>query len=225
MSAREALCTAMSRCPLIAILRGIEPHEVEEIGAALIRAGISMIEVPLNSPEPLISIERLARRFGNDALIGAGTVLDAQQARDVRQAGGRLIVSPNTNPSVIGCAAEAGMIALPGYFTPTEALAALGSGAHGLKLFPAEGASPGMLKAQRAVLPREVPLFVVGGMTPANLAPWLTSGANGFGLGSALYRPGSTAAEVEAVATRFTASLRSISRQRPQKSASGGSAR
>lgn len=207
MIARDLLSAAMAHCPLIAILRGIQPHEAEKIGATLIAAGVTIIEVPLNSPDPLLSIERLARRFGNDAVIGAGTVLQEKHVRDVSEAGGRLIVSPNTNVSVIAAGHERGMISLPGYFTPSEAFWALRAGATGLKLFPAEGASPAVLRAQRAVLPRDVPILAVGGINPENLGSWRAAGADGFGLGSALYRPGSTAAEVEIRVKTFIAAL------------------
>jgi 2-dehydro-3-deoxyphosphogalactonate aldolase len=197
----------MARCPLVAILRGVQPDEVEAIAAALIDAGFAMIEVPLNSPDPLTSIERLAHRFGDDALIGAGTVIETGQVRAVREAGGQLIVSPNSDAQVIAASAEAGMVSLPGYFTPSEGFAALKAGATGLKLFPAEAASPAVLKAQRAVLPRETPVLVVGGITPDNMAPWREAGADGFGLGSALYKPGRSAAEVGAQAAKFVAAI------------------
>jgi 2-dehydro-3-deoxyphosphogalactonate aldolase len=208
MTVRETLRAAMTHCPLVAILRGIAPHEVLGIADALIEAGFAMIEVPLNSPDPLASIEALAGRFGEDALIGAGTVLDAAQVLSVREAGGRLIVSPNTDIAVIAASAEAGMVTLPGYFTPSEGFAALKAGATGLKLFPAEAATPAVLKAQRAVLPRDVPVLVVGSITPDDMHPWREAGADGFGLGSALYKPGRTAAEVGAAARAFVAALR-----------------
>lgn len=207
MTARETLAAAMARCPLVAILRGVQPDEVEAIAAALIDAGFAMIEVPLNSPDPLTSIERLAHRFGDDALIGAGTVIETGQVRAVREAGGQLIVSPNSDAQVIAASAEAAMVSLPGYFTPSEGFAALKAGATGLKLFPAEAASPAVLKAQRAVLPRETPVLVVGGITPDNMAPWREAGADGFGLGSALYKPGRSAAEVGAQAAKFVAAI------------------
>ena len=207
MTAREMLADAMARCPLVAILRGVRPDEVEGIADALVEAGFAMIEVPLNSPDPLASIERLARRFGDDVLVGAGTVLDAGQALSVREAGGRLIVSPNTDVEVIAASAAAGMVSLPGYFTPSEGFAALKAGATGLKLFPAEAATPAVLKAQRAVLPRDVPVLVVGGIGPDTMAPWRAVGADGFGLGSALYKPGRSAAEVGAAARAFVAGL------------------
>lgn len=181
---------AMTRCPLVAILRGVRPEEIEGVADALVEAGFSMIEIPLNSPDPLASIGRIAHRYGDDVLIGAGTVLSVDQVEAVRGAGGRLIVSPNTNIDVIAASAAAGLVSLPGYFTPSEAFAAIGAGASGLKLFPAEAATPTVLRAQRAVLPREIAVLVVGGITPETMAPWLASGAQGFGLGSALYRPG-----------------------------------
>jgi 2-dehydro-3-deoxyphosphogalactonate aldolase len=208
MTAKETLAAAMVRCPLVAILRGVQPDEVEAITAALIDAGLSMIEVPLNSPDPLASIERLARRFGDAALIGAGTVLDTSQVRAVRDAGGQLIVSPNIDTAVIAAAAEAGMVTLPGYFTPSEAFAALRAGATGLKLFPAEAASPAVLKAQRAVLPRDTPVLVVGGIAPDNMAPWQAAGANGFGIGSSLYAPGRSPVAVGEAAQRFVTAMR-----------------
>jgi len=208
MTAKETLAAAMARCPLVAILRGIEPHEVEEVTGALIDTGFSMIEVPLNSPDPLTSIERLARRFGDEALIGAGTVLDVGQVRSVHEAGGRLIVSPNTDTAVIAASAAADLVSLPGYFTPSEAFAALKAGATGLKLFPAEAAAPAVVKAQRAVLPRDVPLLVVGGVTPDTMAPWRDAGANGFGIGSALYTPGRAPVAVHEAAAKFIAAVR-----------------
>jgi 2-dehydro-3-deoxyphosphogalactonate aldolase len=201
----------MERCPLVAILRGVQPHEVEEIGSALIAAGISMIEVPLNSPDPFSSIERLARRFRDNALIGAGTVLNANQVRDVSEAGGQLIVSPNLDNGVIVATAHARMVSLAGYFTPTEGFAALEAGATGLKLFPAEAASPAMLRAQRAVLPRDVPVFVVGGIDARILGAWRDAGADGFGLGSALYRPGRAPADVMMRAASFVSAVKTWS--------------
>lgn len=195
MSAHETFQHHFSACPLVAIIRGITPDEVEGIGEALFEAGIRIIEVPLNSPNPLSSIERLARRVGEHALVGAGTVLDPAQVAQVKDAGGQLVVSPNTNPAVIEATIAAGMVSCPGYFTPTEAFGALAAGAHGLKLFPAEATTPAVVKAQRAVLPKDVPLLVVGGVTIDTAASWLDAGANGFGLGSALYKPGQSAKE------------------------------
>ena len=188
--------TAFARCPLVAILRGVRPDEVEPIGDALVEAGFTLIEVPMNSPDPLGSIGRLARRLEGKALVGAGTVLTPDQVDAVQQAGGQLIISPNSNLSVIARSAEAGLISMPGYFTPTEAFAAVQAGASALKLFPAEAATPTVLKAQRAVLPKELPVLAVGGINPGNMGPWVAAGADGFGLGSALYKPGATAAQV-----------------------------
>ncbi|HEU4961919.1 MAG TPA: 2-dehydro-3-deoxy-6-phosphogalactonate aldolase [Sphingomonas sp.] len=210
MTAKEMLAGAMARCPLVAILRGVRPDDVEAIGDTLVEAGFAMIEVPLNSPDPLTSIERLARRFGDEVLIGAGTVLETGQVRSVREMGGRLIVSPNSDTDVVAASAAAGLVSLPGYFSPSEGFAALKAGATGLKLFPAEAASPAVLKAQRAVLPRDVPVLVVGGVAPETMAPWRAVGADGFGLGSALYRPGASAAEVGAAARAFVAAWRAL---------------
>lgn len=204
-----SFAAAMAACPLVAILRRVRPDEVVGIGKALVSAGFRIVEVPLNSPEPLESIRRLATAVGDRALVGAGTVLDAGQVADVQAAGGRLVVSPSVDAEVIRATVAAGLVSLPGYQTPSEAFAALKAGAHGLKLFPAEAASPAVLKAQRAVLPREVPVLVVGGVTPGSMGPWLAAGADGFGLGSALYRPGQTAAEVRGQAEDFMRALRS----------------
>lgn len=195
--------TAFARCPLVAILRGVRPDEVEPIGDALVAAGFTLIEVPMNSPDPLDSIGRLARRLEGQALVGAGTVLTPDQVRAVQQVGGRLIISPNSDLSVIAQSAQAGLVSMPGYFTPTEAFAAVQAGASALKLFPAEAATPAVLKAQRAVLPKDLPILVVGGINPDNMAPWVAAGANGFGLGSALYKPGATAAQVGKAAQAF----------------------
>jgi 2-dehydro-3-deoxyphosphogalactonate aldolase len=193
--------------PLVAIIRGVQPSEVEGIGEALIRAGIRIIEVPLNSPDPLSSISRLARSFGRDATIGGGTVLTAQQVREVADAGGQIVVSPNSNPDVIRRTVDAGLVSAPGFFTPSEGFLALEAGAHALKLFPAEAASPAMVKAQRAVLPGNLTVIVVGGITPSSMAAYLEAGASGFGLGSALYRPGSAPVEVAARARDFISAL------------------
>ncbi|WP_257557803.1 2-dehydro-3-deoxy-6-phosphogalactonate aldolase [Sphingobium sp. CFD-2] len=194
---------AFSQLPLVAILRGIRPDEVEAAADALVEAGFRLIEVPLNSPDPLLSIERLARRVGDAAIVGAGTVLTVDQVAQVQDAGGAMVVSPNTDIAVIAETAKRGMVSLPGYFTPSEAFAALAAGASGLKLFPAEAATPAVVKAQRAVLPKEVPLLVVGGITPTNMEPWRQAGADGFGLGSALYRIGATTEEIAASARAF----------------------
>jgi 2-dehydro-3-deoxyphosphogalactonate aldolase len=207
MNHPERFAAHLAQCPLVAILRGLTPDEAEPVGEALVEAGFRLIEVPLNSPQPLESIARLAARFGEVATIGAGTVTTAAQVAEVREAGGTLIVSPHTDEHVIAASAAAGMVSLPGFLTPSEAFAALGAGAHALKLFPAEAASPAVLKAQRAVLPREVPILPVGGIEPGKMALWLAAGADGFGLGSALYRPGMTAPEVSERARQFVATL------------------
>lgn len=201
---------AFTVMPLVAILRGVKPDEVEAIGDALVGAGFTLIEVPLNSPDPFESIARLARSHGDAAMIGAGTVLSVEDVRHVRDAGGRMVISPNTNIDVIAATAAAGLASLPGYFTPSEAFAALAAGATALKLFPAEAASPAVLKAQRAVLPREVPVLAVGGVAPGSMAPWRAAGADGFGLGSALYKAGASAAEVGASARAFVTAWRSL---------------
>ena len=195
MSASELLHRYLDACPLVAIIRGVTPGEAEAIGEAIHEAGIRIIEVPLNSPDPLQSIERLAKRFGDEMLVGAGTVLEPGDVGRVWDAGGRLIVSPETNVEVIAATAAIDLVSSPGYFTPSEAFAAIRAGATALKLFPAEAASPAMLKAQLAVIPKDVPILVVGGIKPDNMRPWLEAGATGFGLGGGLYQPGQTAAE------------------------------
>lgn len=194
---------AFADCPLVAILRGVMPDEVEPIGEALVEAGFRLIEIPLNSPRPCESIARLARLLQARAVIGAGTVLMPREVAEVIAAGGRLIVSPNSDAAVIAATVEAGLTSLPGYFTPSEAVAAIAAGAHGLKLFPAEGASPAMLKAHAAVLPPAIPRLVVGGISPQDMAAWIAAGAAGFGIGSALYRPGMDAHEVRRRAGLF----------------------
>jgi 2-dehydro-3-deoxyphosphogalactonate aldolase len=208
--AAELFARHFAACPLVAVLRGLTPAEAPAVADALVEAGITLIEVPLNSPEPLESIALLARRYGDTAVIGAGTVLTTEHVARVVDAGGTLIVSPNTDTDVIRASIAAGMISLPGYFTPSEGFAALGAGAHGLKLFPAEGASPAFLKAQRAVLPRAMPVLAVGGITPDTMAPWRAAGADGFGLGSNLYRAGKPAADVAADARRFVSAVRDL---------------
>jgi 2-dehydro-3-deoxyphosphogalactonate aldolase len=194
-------------CPLIAILRGVTPDEAEAIGEALVEGGIRIVEVPLNSPDALGSIARLSARLEGRAMVGAGTVLRADQVDPIRAAGGQLIVSPSTNAAVIAATVAAGMVSCPGYFTPSEAFAALDAGAHALKLFPAEAASPAVVRAQRAVLPKDVRLIVVGGVGPDTMGPWLAAGADGFGLGSGIYRPGQTPADTLEKARAFQAGL------------------
>lgn len=199
--------TALQTCPLVAILRGITPDEAADVGRALVAAGFHLIEVPLNSPQPFDSIARLVEAVGDRAMIGAGTVTDVADVARVAAAGGQLMVAPNCDPAVIRAACAAGLATAPGIFTPTEAFAAIAAGAHALKLFPAEALAPGTLKAMRAVLPAAMPVLVVGGITPASMAPWRAAGAAGFGLGSALYQPGLSAAEVGARAQAFVAAL------------------
>jgi len=193
----------LDRCPLIAILRGIRADEAEAVCASLEQAGIVIVEVPLNSPDPLASIARLAARFGDRMLIGAGTVLTPAQVDDVAAAGGRLIVAPNADAAVVRRAKHHGLFAAPGFFTPTEAFAMLAAGADALKLFPAEAASPAVLKALRAVLPKDTLVLPVGGIDAGNMAPWREAGAAGFGIGSAIYKPGDTPAIVAAKATKL----------------------
>lgn len=197
----------LARCPLVAILRGVTPDEAVPIGEALVAAGILVIEVPLNSPEPIESIRRLADRLGGEALIGAGTVLDPADCARIAAAGGRLVVTPHADPEVVRAAKAAGMVAVPGFFTPAEAFALLKAGADALKLFPAEAASPAMLKAMLAVLPKGTPVLPVGGIEAGNMAPWRAAGAAGFGIGGAIYRPGDTATIVAAKAKALLGGL------------------
>ena len=182
---------------LIAILRGVEPHEVLDICNLLVQIGFSKIEVPLNSPNALKSIEILAKAMGQDVTIGAGTVLSAQDVMDVKGAGGTLIVSPDCNTDVIDATIANGMESWPGIATATEAFTAIRHGATGLKLFPGIALKPEGLAALKAVLPKHVPVYPVGGAGPANFADWFKAGANGFGIGSALYKPGLSAEEVK----------------------------
>ncbi len=177
----------LEELPLVAILRGLRPDEAEPVGDALVEAGFRILEVPLNSPEPMASIERLAKRFPH-CLVGAGTVLHASDVARVAAAGGELVVAPNFDAGVVAAARRAGLLAIPGVATPTEAFAALAAGARCLKLFPAESIGPAVVRAWRAVLPADVPLLPVGGITPERMREYLEAGASGFGLGSALYR-------------------------------------
>jgi 2-dehydro-3-deoxyphosphogalactonate aldolase len=202
-----AFADARAACPLVAILRGIRPDECLEIGRALSQAGFTIIEVPLNSPEPFESIALLARELGEQALVGAGTVTSTQQVAEVAQSGGRLIVMPHADAKVVVEAKALRLTALPGFSTPTEAFAMLEAGADGLKLFPAEANPPKVLKALRAVLPKDVPVVPVGSISVENMGEYWAAGANGFGLGSALYKPGATAAQVGKNAAKFRAAM------------------
>jgi 2-dehydro-3-deoxyphosphogalactonate aldolase len=204
LPAADRLAQALAQRPLVAILRGLTPAEAPAIGRVLVERGWSMIEVPLNSPQPLRSITMLAAAHPQ-ALIGAGTVLTAAQVRDVHAAGGRLVVAPNFDVAVVRQALELGLVCLPGVATPSEAFSALAAGATGLKLFPAETIGPAGLKAWRAVLPPPTVLLPVGGVAPETLAAWVAAGASGAGLGSALYQPGQDAATVARQAERFVA--------------------
>ena len=210
MTIRDRFEAAFAACPLVAILRGLTPDEAPAIGDALVDAGFTLIEVPLNSPDPLRSIAILADRLAGRALVGAGTVLTTAQVEAVGAAGGTLVVSPNTDPAVIRATVAAGLIALPGYQTPTEAFAALAAGATALKLFPADVATPNALKAHLAVLPTGTRVLAVGGVAPDSLAGWRQAGADGFGLGSNLYRPGKASDAVGRDAGAFVAALRRL---------------
>jgi 2-dehydro-3-deoxyphosphogalactonate aldolase len=193
----------LSPTPLVAILRGVTPDETDSIAAVIVEAGFGAIEVPLNSPDPLVSIEIIARLFGDKVLVGAGTVLEPHEVDDVAAAGGRLVVAPNADRAVIERAAKLELVALPGVATMTEAFAALKAGASGLKLFPGEAIPPEVVRAWRSVLPKATPLFPVGGVTPERIAPYRRAGANGFGIGSALYKPGVSAEAVGRAARAF----------------------
>nr|WP_314563807.1 2-dehydro-3-deoxy-6-phosphogalactonate aldolase [uncultured Pseudomonas sp.] len=196
--------------PLIAILRGVTPDEIVAVGRALYDAGFRVIEIPLNSPQPFESIRRLTAELGESCLIGAGTVLTEAQVAEVDAAGGRLIVSPNANLAVIRASKAAGLVSAPGVATPSEGFAALDVGADSLKLFPAEQLGPAVVKAWRAVFPKALALLPVGGITPDNMGPYVAAGANGFGLGSALYKPGLNAAQVSANAQAFAAGWQAV---------------
>jgi 2-dehydro-3-deoxyphosphogalactonate aldolase len=197
----------LARCPLIPILRGVKPDEVEAIAAGLEAAGIPIVEVPLNSPQPLDSIARLARSFGDRMLVGAGTVMTPAQVAETAAAGARLIVTPHADAAVTRAAKQHGQLAMPGFFTPAEAFAMLAAGADALKLFPAEAASAAVLRALRAVFPPGTMVLPVGGIDAASIPGWRAAGAAGFGIGSAIYRPGDSAATVAARARTLLASV------------------
>ena len=208
MSAVDDFRRYFADCPLVAIIRGVTPGEAEAIAGALYEGGIRIIEVPLNSPQPLDSIRVIAGAFGDKAMVGAGTVLDPGDVARVKEAGGRLVVSPNTNAAVIEATVAAGLVSSPGYFTPSEAFAAIRAGAHSIKLFPAEAASPAVVKSQKAVLPKDLPLIVVGGVTPESVGGWMEAGADGFGLGGGLYKPGQDARTTLDKARAYVAAVR-----------------
>ncbi len=198
----------LEQCPLVAILRGVQASEVESIGSALQRAGIRIVEVPLNSPSPLESIAILSRCFGSRMLIGAGTLTDPSQVGEVAAAGGRLIVTPHADTAIVRAAKQAGLFAAPGFFNPTEAFALLQAGADALKLFPAEVLGPPMLRAMRAVLPSSAIVIPVGGIGADQVEPWMAAGALGLGVGSSIYKPGDDAGIVEAKARALVAAVR-----------------
>ena len=199
----ELFRQSLQRLPLIAILRGVTADEVVELGTMLLECGLRVIEVPLNSPKPLLSIQRLRESLPADCIVGAGTVLSATQVREVASAGGQIIVMPHSDPGVIRAAKDAGLICAPGVVTPTEAFAALAAGADALKLFPAELVSPAVLAAMRSVLPPSTLMLPVGGITPESMQAYLKAGASGFGLGSALYRAGQSLEQTTLNARRF----------------------
>jgi 2-dehydro-3-deoxyphosphogalactonate aldolase len=201
------LRAALTTCPIVAILRGVKPDEIDAIGDALVEAGVTVIEVPLNSPQPFASIKRLAARHGARALIGAGTVLQAPDVARVKEAGGQLVVAPNFDADVVGAARAAGLASLPGVMTPSEGFAALKAGADGLKLFPAEIIPPAVFKAWRAVFAPDTLLLAVGGVGVDNVRSYAEAGASGYGIGSALYKPGRPAAEIGKLARTLVAAL------------------
>ena len=212
LTVEQRFAAASAQLPLVAILRGITPGESVAIGRRLYEAGFRMIEVPLNSPEPFKSIAAIRQSLPDDALVGAGTVLTVDQVRELKDSGGDLTVMPHADTAVIRAAKAAGMVCTPGVVTPTEAFAALAAGADALKIFPAEMVTPAILKAIRVVLPKGTRLLPVGGITPDNMQPYLEAGATGFGLGSALYKPGMAVDDVAAVARQFVAAWEGLRR-------------
>ena len=206
----ETFTDWLTRWPLIAILRGIKPGEALDIGAVLIETGFCILEVPLNSPEPFASIVRLSKRFGDKVLIGAGTVTDWEQVQKVADAGGRIIVMPHADERIVEAAKRRNLYVVPGFATATEGFRMIEAGADGIKLFPAEANPPKALKALRAVLPKDLPVLPVGGIAPASMKEYWEAGADGFGLGSALYNPGEPAAKVAQAAADFRFALHSL---------------
>ncbi|WEK40155.1 MAG: 2-dehydro-3-deoxy-6-phosphogalactonate aldolase [Candidatus Brevundimonas colombiensis] len=199
---------SLDALPLIAILRGLTPDEAVEVGEAIVAAGFTCLEVPLNSPQPLESIHRLRAALDGRALVGAGTVLTPEAARQVAEAGGQLVISPNTNAEVIRQTKALGLLSLPGFFTPSEAFVALAAGADALKLFPAEVAGTKGLKAVRAILPAGTRVYAVGGVDPDSMDGWRAAGASGFGIGSAVFKPGQSAEQIGRNAQAFVAAWR-----------------
>ena len=200
----------LARWPLIAILRGIKPEEAVDIATILVETGFCIVEVPLNSPEPYASIVRLSKRFGHRVLVGAGTVTDWEQVRKVADAGGRIIVMPHADERIVEAAKRRNLYVVPGFATPSEGFRMIDAGADAIKLFPAEANPPKALKAMRAVLPKEVPILPVGGITPDSMKDYWNAGADGFGLGSALYKPGDDAAKVTQKAADFRIALEAL---------------
>jgi 2-dehydro-3-deoxyphosphogalactonate aldolase len=203
MTLHEDFLARLHAMPVVAILRGVTPAEVEGVVEAIIAAGVTIIEVPLNSPDPFASIELMAKRYAGRALIGAGTVLSVADVQRCKDAGSQLIVSPNMRPDVIAASVAGDMLSAPGCLTPTEAFAALDAGAHAVKLFPGELVSPSVIKAMRAVLPKAATILVVGGVTAENAAAFQTAGADGFGVGGSIYRAGTSAEEAGRNAAAF----------------------
>jgi 2-dehydro-3-deoxyphosphogalactonate aldolase len=203
----EDFLKRLTAVPVVAILRGVRPDEVEAVAEAIIKAGVTIIEVPLNSPDPFASIELMAKRFAGQAIVGAGTVLSVADVERCAAVGAQLIVSPNMRPDVIAATVSAGMLSAPGCLTPTEAFSALDAGAHAVKLFPGEMVTPAIVKAMRAVLPKSATVLVVGGVTVENAAAFRAAGADGFGVGGSIYKAGTTAAEAGANTAAFVAAL------------------
>lgn len=206
----ERFAAAQSALPLVAILRGIRPQEAVDIGVSLVEAGFRLIEVPLNSPDPFTSIAALRQALPDEVLVGAGTVLELAQIGQLCECGGELVIMPHADLALIRAAKAAGLLCVPGIVSPTEAFAALAAGADALKIFPAELVTPAILKAMRAVLPKGIGLLPVGGIKPESLKPYVDAGATGFGLGSALYKPGMTVGQTASMARQFVAAWRAI---------------